>query len=482
MPDVDSANAGDKYLCFNCIGDVFLSHEVSRLGTNKKCSYCGEIHKAYSLVELSEKIEEAFEQHYTRTSDEPPAYLSAVLADKEMNYEWEREGEAVVYAIMNAAEIQVEAAADIRSILEEKFFDFETAKMAEEMEFSSDSYYEERGADDAQWQEEWRAFERSLKTEARFFSRTALDLLHTIFDGIEEMRAADGRSMVVDAGPETAFPSVFRARVFQSREDLKAALAKPDILLGSPPSKYARAGRMNAHGISVFYGANDPMVALAEVRPPVGSKVAIARFDIVRPIRLLDLTALKAVTSYGSIFDPELAGRLERAVFLRSLSQKITRPVMPNDETFEYLGTQAIADFLAVEKTQPIDGIIFPSVQANDGALNVVLFHKAARVEEIELPTGTQVNVWLGYGTEDGWEEDYTVSEKVPPQEESAETESHFDWSHFPGDFDISEEQQTNFYRPTLRIDQGSISVHAVEAVKFETRGNNVRRYRIDSK
>jgi hypothetical protein len=155
---------------------------------------------------------------------------------------------------------------------------------------------------------------------------------------------------------------------------------------------------------------------------------------------------------------------------------------MPNDETFEYLGTQAIADFLAVEKTQPIDGIIFPSVQANDGALNVVLFHKAARVEEIELPTGTQVNVWLGYGTEDGWEEDYTVSEKVPPQEESAETESHFDWSHFPGDFDISEEQQTNFYRPTLRIDQGSISVHAVEAVKFETRGNNVRRYRIDSK
>ena len=53
----------------------------------------------------------------------------------------------------------------------------------------------------------------------------------------------------------------------------------------------AAAGRMNARGISVFYGANDPLVALSEVRPPVGARVAIARFEIIRPIKLLDLTA-----------------------------------------------------------------------------------------------------------------------------------------------------------------------------------------------
>ena len=33
-------------------------------------------------------------------------------------------------------------------------------------------------------------------------------------------------------------------------------------------------------------------------------------------------------------------------MFLRSLSGRITRPVMPDDEPFEYLATQAIADFL----------------------------------------------------------------------------------------------------------------------------------------
>jgi len=36
---------------------------------------------------------------------------------------------------------------------------------------------------------------------------------------------------------------------------------------------------MNAGGIAVFYAATAPKVALAEVRPPVGSKVLIGRFE-----------------------------------------------------------------------------------------------------------------------------------------------------------------------------------------------------------
>jgi RES domain len=67
---------------------------------------------------------------------------------------------------------------------------------------------------------------------------------------------------------------------------------------------------MNAGGIAVFYGANEPNVAIAEVRPPVGSKVAVARFEIIRPLRLLDLTALAAVSERGSVFDPEFGRRL----------------------------------------------------------------------------------------------------------------------------------------------------------------------------
>jgi hypothetical protein len=34
---------------------------------------------------------------------------------------------------------------------------------------------------------DWRGFENSLKTEARFFSRTAANHLASIFDGIDEL-------------------------------------------------------------------------------------------------------------------------------------------------------------------------------------------------------------------------------------------------------------------------------------------------------
>jgi len=61
---------------------------------------------------------------------------------------------------------------------------------------------------------------------------------------------------------------------------------RPDRDMGAPPSSLPAAGRMNAKGISTFYGATDPQIALAEVRPPVGSQVAIAYFEIIRPLRL----------------------------------------------------------------------------------------------------------------------------------------------------------------------------------------------------
>jgi hypothetical protein len=205
----------------------------------------------------------------------------------------------------------------------------------------------------------------------------------------------------MNAGPATALSSIYRARVFQSDEKLEEALCWPDSQLGSPPSRLAEAGRMNANGISVFYGANEPRVAIAEVRPPVGSQVAVARFDIIRPLRLLDLTALSAVSEGGSIFDPALAGRLERAMFLRSLSQRMTQPVMPDDEAFDYLPTQVIADFLATENEPAIDGIVFPSVQAAGNALNISLFHKAARVEELTIPAGTEIQASTGHMGED---------------------------------------------------------------------------------
>src|SRR5690242_20892082 len=83
---------------------------------------------------------------------------------------------------------------------------------------------------------DWRSFENSLKTDARFLNGMAANLLTSIFASLDELKTAEGRPLIVDAGPGTDFQSVYRARIFQSGEELEVALCRPDIHLGPPPA------------------------------------------------------------------------------------------------------------------------------------------------------------------------------------------------------------------------------------------------------
>lgn len=82
---------------------------------------------------------------------------------------------------------------------------------------------------------------------------------------------------------------------------------------------------------------------LAEVRPPVGRRVKVSKLEILRLLTLLDLVSLDHVTTRGSIFDASHAAALERVVFLRSSTERMTRPMMRGDEAADYLPMQAIA-------------------------------------------------------------------------------------------------------------------------------------------
>lgn len=478
-PD-DSDELKAKRICCGCVGEAYLSHEIDRTGEEAECSYCEETAQCWTVEDLADRIETAFEHHYIRTSDQPTAWQQSLLSDRESDYEWERDGYPVLDAIEGATEIPREAAEDVLAILDDKHSDFDSAAMGEETEFSSDSYYEEKGPNFQVWQEEWRYFEESLKKEARFFSRTAAAHLGSVFGDIDKLKARDGRPLVVDAGPQFALDHLYRARVFQADEKLEEALCRPDLHLGSPPAHLASAGRMNARGISVFYSATDAGVAIAEVRPPVGSKVAVARFSIIRPLRLLDLTALEDVHDGGSIFDPSLKDRLERAAFLQSLGLRITRPVMPDDEAFDYLATQAIADFLATENEPRLDGIVFQSAQSKEGR-NVVLFHKAARVETMEFPKGTEFKAHSGYGTEDGWEADYSVSELVPPSALPT-PKGDYDVFGFLSHHGSPPRWNDDFREAALRVDPASVEVHHVDWVQVQCTTYKVDRHRSEKR
>ncbi len=476
--DIDELKA--KRLCHNCIGEAYLRAEVLLKGQCGQCSYCDRSSQSYTIKDIAECVDTAFEQHFRRTSDQSSSRQQSLLSGRESDYVWERDGEPVVWAIANAADISEQAAQDIQIVLDDKYSDYDAAAMGDETEFCSESYYEEKGSSDEVWQEEWRYFEHSLKTEARFFSRSAAAHLASIFNGIDKMSTTNSKPLVINAGPETTLTKIFRARVFQSEEKLKESLCRPDRYLGPPPSALAIAGRMNANGISVFYGTNEPSLAIAEVRPPVGSQVAVAGFDIVRPLRLLDFTALEAVAEHGSVFDPGWAARLERATFLRSLCKRITKPVMPDDEAFEYLPTQAVADFLATENVPVLDGIVFPSVQAAGEGLNIVLFHKASRVEAIDVPECIGIEVTTGFMNEDGWEVDYLVNERVPPEKQVNEKVAENQWPFMTLANSALNSHDGDFRDVTLRIDLKSMKVHIVQKVMFSFSSHDVRRHLCD--
>ncbi|MER1893050.1 RES family NAD+ phosphorylase, partial [Proteus mirabilis] len=295
---------------------------------------------------------------------------------------------------------------DIREYIEDKNYIYDST--GEETEFSSESYYIEREKVDTEYLDTiWDNFVSSLQTESRYINHTVKDTLDSIFSGIERMSAGGGQAIIVNSGPGTKIDSLYRARWSNNQATSEQMIVIPDKELGPPPYKFSGFNRMSARGISVFYGASSVSTAISEIRPPVGSEVISAKFRIIRPLKLLNLKALKTAWERGSMLDPDYIMKREQITFLRTLTNKIVNPVLPGEEEFSYIPTQVIAEYLANSPELNLDGILYPSVQqsASDtlSNFNVVLFHKASRVKYLELPAKEEcyVNYWQQYDEND---------------------------------------------------------------------------------
>ncbi|RZK38902.1 MAG: RES domain-containing protein [Pedobacter sp.] len=404
----------DKIICFKCITDEYLSDKIKTEGNSGKCSYCNGKRRAYPLMKMAQCVEQAFEQHFDVTNDQPTEEeYYRQHADPESSYWWYREGESLPFLLEDIGGIPAEAAQDIQDILHDKYYEHDVD--FQEQKFSSEALYEMKGVSDHIWQQDWDEFERIVQSESRFFSRKVYDYLSKIFNGLERFTSYKGSPLIRKAGTLKEIKGLYRARVFQDKDEMLSALKNPDQQIGTPSSKFARGGRMNSSGIAVFYGATSHELALAEVRPPVGSKVVIGYFEILRSLRLLDLTALRNARAEGSIFDPLYAPLREKALFLQRLVDRIALPVMPLQESKDYLPTQIIADFLAEAHIPSFDGVIFSSTQSKKEGVNVVLFHRAARVQQIHITEGATITAHSTvYEPAEGEYETYNVVVQSP--------------------------------------------------------------------
>lgn len=411
------------------------------------------------MGDLANIFEKAFDSHYRCTDTEPSEWESWLM--KEGIQEWDREGDPVVDVICGMGDVSHGVAVDIQRILSNRYFDFESAKIGEELPFSEDSHYAESEPDDSDHRFNWSNFEFSLRTESRFFSQGLRDVLKEIFEVLHDDQLK-GKRLIRKAGPGASIATLYRARVFELEERLKEALARPDLHVGPPRTASARAGRMNAHGISVFYGSTTARIALGEVRPPVGSIVLVAEFDLLRPVRLLDVKALDSIYAPGSVFDPQTIRRQARTKFLRTLKERMSVPVTPDNERSEYLVTQVITEYLADRADLKLDGLLYPSVQTKERGSNVVLFHRAAKTATMELAEDIQVEVKL----ELHLKEHYSVTEKVSNSHRDSRRRSRLVGECF-------DHRDT-----TLRVLPDRLAVHRVKRTSYRTEKIDVERER----
>ena len=485
-----------KYVCHECIGDEFLASEVKAQCDPLVCHYCGETREAITLENLADRTHGALQKHFRLTPDypsEPDEYMQA------RERRWERRGDPVEYIIAETAGLDERVARDVTAFLSDRHGHW-AIREGNEDPYGADAMYEPLSPNDSHFEFTWEVLCDELKSNPTLFSakleeiRECIlddeghfilrigedshqhhefceDMLAFIFGDLNSHVTGDDKPVVREISPGEEDALVWRARAALSEEELKAIVELPSRTLSSPPPTLAKAGRMNVEGSPVFYGAMDQQTCVSEVRAPVGAHVVVGRFNLLRPVRLLDLDALSNVYARGSCFDPDYSEQEGRAAFLRQLVREISRPVMPKDEALDYLPTQAVAEYLSTKVNPRVDGVIFLSSQTGGDGRNVVLFNHARRVEPSNLPEWTNVEVLLPSSMLlDPYEEpgsDIVVFETVPsnsPSEESATSEDtgkrgvH---GMFSGDEPEDEGE------PTLRLDPKSLKVLTIKAVTY---------------
>ncbi|MFB0875941.1 MULTISPECIES: RES family NAD+ phosphorylase [unclassified Sphingobium] len=347
-------------ICLDCIGNVHLRARFASEAVRATCEECGETGPSVELARIAEEIDEAFQPNY-----EPTIYD-------------QNPGAAEIFS--EIAGIDADLAWRIEQYLDE------TIGARAEVEDGYNIYASDGGFIRARtpmfWQEQrWQSFCSTLRNKSRYINSEAMAWLDAVFADLDSHRTWDARSVIKEIVPGGADSQFYRGRVATSEPVLRQILSQPILQIGPLPPGRGQAGRLNAAGISVFYGAVDPATCVSEIRPPVGSHVVLARFDVVRPLRLLDCEALDRLAVQANPFDPEFVPKRDRAHFLRSFSDQIARPVLPGDEELGYMPTQVVAEYLAERLAQPIDGLLFKSTQRGSALGNVMLFNRSARVE-----------------------------------------------------------------------------------------------------
>ncbi|UFK37541.1 RES family NAD+ phosphorylase [Pectobacterium parvum] len=357
----------EKFICYQCVLDEHVKAKIKNKGNyEQNCSYCQKRLKNINIEQLGEWIDSMFNVYY-----ELAGY----------DYYGNARGDEATDIIQDELGVEYDIAADIYESMKDNF-SIANYYYGDEIKYEDDSTFVPAQNRSGNYDTKWEEITRSLKHESRFFNKDAKAFLDELFKDIHAMHTNESGTAIKTYTPENVF---YRARYFTEINEVEKVLSQPERYLGPPPPDSAKSGRMNALGVPVFYGALAPETAIAEIRPVVGSWVIVAQFRPLRALRILDLSSMNFVSSVKtSKFDHTQLQIREKIFFLKTLSHKLTFPVLNGANGNEYLMTQAVAEYLGLDEELDLDGISFSSTQVNKDDIdntNIVLFNKSSKVK-----------------------------------------------------------------------------------------------------
>lgn len=421
-PSTTPSEKATNLACVDCVHDYYLKSKIYR-GSKGRCSYCKKVEKVITIEKLAACIVQMLERHYKKVEG-----VGSVESIKE--------GKDIRWIIEETAGVKEEISTDLRKFMNWNYK--ENNKSMGKSPYSKSTLYVPKERDDINSRDLWEEFKVCIKekNDSRYEQT-----LRSIFDDSLDLP-------IVKINPEIAPYQLFRARAFQSYTDMTDAFKHLEKELGPLPSNKAKAGRLNAENVPMFYGSEDRDTTISEVRSFVGNIVVIACFKVIRPLRLLDIETLGAENSQLSFYDPSYESPSDREQFIFNLIENISAPVLPGKESVDYSPTQRISSYLSGSNGLNIDGVMYKSTQSAKGGNNVALFYNSSRVEGCYNTTD---NVVEAYTYHDGPETRVgcIVHRKISKGFER----------------DASDDERI----PSLKLDDSNIYVHSITGTKFDT-------------
>lgn len=374
----------DDPICYACIGSPSLKQYAKCNGRRRRCANCGRNRTSIEFDDLATRVDEVYRELYRpggntefgESGDYPEEIIRELLQDHGTDIP-----EALVAYLSQGEWRDISKGADAFYDSGSRYVEVDLATNPWELSYA------------------WSEFAERVRFGRRFFDlqlRTSLDELLAIIRDVDTARLGSAPLIY----PLKRGTEIYRAREATTFAEVQTIQKSPAKELGSAP-RVARmkGGRMNAPGISTFYGAFDSATCIAEMKPSVGSMVVWGRFKLIRPATILDLTRLDVRIAPGEPFEGGYFDRVRHLRFLRTFHNIVSQPVHPAKESIDYVPTQVVADYLA--NVGEIEGVIFRSAQFGrpvdeHGSLtsahnNVAFFNSEAIVKERSRRTTPQV-------------------------------------------------------------------------------------------